>query len=250
MNRWDVERAVLASELSSQARLVELVLLTLSDARTCVIPAEFTPSLTKLVKITGLGLSTVKRVLNELEEGGWVVRKRPEVEKARADHERTQYRLTAPGMAQSGPSPAQSGPSPGPTAGRGLGPERATSHTAFQTSFQQQHASPEEIVSEATGASPEEAAAIVRRIGNERPEIRSMVRFLPRLAEAGELKRYLTDVRAAQIRSDDAADIKVRQGQPACRHGKFGGNQPHSITGVIRCSTCRKELALNGSRTP
>lgn len=240
MTRWDVERALLASEVSSQARLVALVLLTLSDAHTCVIPAEFTPSLTRLVKLTTLGLSTVKRALNELEAGGWVIRQRPEVAKARADHERTQYRLSAPGTAQCGPSPAQTGPSPRSTQGRGLGPERATSHTAFQTSNQQQQASPEDFVREATGATPKEAEAIVARIRNER-QVKNMPAFLRRLAVDGDLKQMLVEQRGARIRADDDADRKLCQRLPRCEHGRAGGNEPHSVSGELRCQQCQKK---------
>lgn len=244
--RWEVERAVLASKLSSQARLVAFVLLALCDAKTGVVPPDFTPSLTKLAKLTGLGVSTVKRALNELESGDWVVRERPEVERARADHERTQYRVTAPGMAQSGPgmahtgpSPVQSGPSPRPTAGQGLGPERATNQNAFQTYNQNKQAGAEAFVTEATGASAEEAVAIVKRIANER-EVRNMGGLLRHLAQGGDLRRYLTEHRAANVLAADADDRKIRQSMRACEHGMAGGDQPHSITGQIRCKTCSK----------
>lgn len=114
----------------------------------------------------------------------------------------------------------------------------------FSSASRQQHgrsrqASAEEFVSEATGATAEEADAIVKRIRNERDGIRDMTRFLQHLAKAGDLRRYLTDVRAAAKRAADDADRKIRQSMPMCQHGKAGGDQPHSATGEIRCDACR-----------
>jgi hypothetical protein len=95
VTRWEVERAVLASDLPPQATLVMLVLLTRVDVRTAVIPAEHTPSLTVLTAATRLARSTVATTLNRLERDGWVRRQRPPVEQSRKGA-RTRYRLTAP----------------------------------------------------------------------------------------------------------------------------------------------------------
>jgi hypothetical protein len=126
MTRWDVERAVLASDLSPQAKLVMLVLLVHADART-LDTGKFSPSLTGLANATGLGRSTVARELNHLERSGWVVRVRPSSADARSKRARTAYRLTSP---TAGPVPhrdqtsprvglvqSQSGTSTSPTAG-------------------------------------------------------------------------------------------------------------------------------------
>lgn len=237
---------MLASELSSQARLVALTLLVMSDARTCVIPADFTPSLSRLVKVTGLGNSTVKRALNQLEEGGWVIRSRPPIEKARADHERTQYRLSAPGMAHTGPSQAHTGPSSRATQGHGHGPERATSKNGFSDLGQQQ--SPQQLVMSKTDAKPEEADAVVARIVNERNPT-SVGGFLGHLAKVGELQDWVNQVRSARIKIDrdqaDVADRKMRQSLPRCHHGMAGGELPHSETRAIRCKQCRDIQRLN-----
>ena len=123
--KWRVNRAVRASNLAAPARLIMLVLSDMADAKTAEIPENHGPSLPDLVRDTGLGESTVKRRLAELEESGWVIRMRPTAgEQAR--HKATRYRLTvptggperAPARAQSGPpvevSGAQSGPGRGP----------------------------------------------------------------------------------------------------------------------------------------
>lgn len=247
--RWEVERAVLTSDLTPPERLTALTLLTLADQGTAVIPAEYTPSLTRIQSMTGQGATTVKRVLNALESSGWVVRKRPNPADARATKERTRYALKVPktrptqglvaGSTQGLARPTE-GLELGPQRAPGLGPQRATSHTPFHTDQNQQAlpTSPEERVREATGASAEEAAAIVKRIREERNP-RSLDGFIQRLARDGDLARYLGDVRAAAARYADDNDRKLRQGQPRCEHGVAGGTQNHTVTGLVRCGACR-----------
>jgi MarR family len=104
MTRWDVERAVMASELPPSARLAMFVLLAKTDSKTAVIPAEHTPSLTVLAGATGLDRSTIARTLRQLERDDWVSRQRPPVEQSRRGA-RTRYRLTVP----SGMTPLPSG---------------------------------------------------------------------------------------------------------------------------------------------
>lgn len=108
---------------------------------------------------------------------------------------------------------------------------------------------PRTIVMEATGATPAEADAIVKRIANERNP-NNLPGFVRRLAADGDLAQHLTDVRAAAARYADDADRKFRRGRPACEHGAFGGNEPHSVTGQIRCRACRTRQTatrLNGT---
>jgi hypothetical protein len=95
-DRWELERAVLASDLPAPSRHLMLTLATWADMSTATIPTKFTPSLTVLTNTTGLDRATVRRHLNRLERDGWVVRRRPAPEKARAEHARTTYRLTIP----------------------------------------------------------------------------------------------------------------------------------------------------------
>jgi DNA-binding transcriptional ArsR family regulator len=94
--RWDVTKAVRASDLPAPSRLVMLVLADVAEVGTAEIPERFTPSLTVLARETGLGKSTVAAHLAALETAGWVVRHRP-YEAAMARGERTRYRLTVPG---------------------------------------------------------------------------------------------------------------------------------------------------------
>ena len=239
--RWEVERAVLTSDLPPQERLLVLALLAMTDQHNAVIPAQYTPSLTRIQSMTGQSSATVKRALNALEKAGWVVRKRPDMAKARADKERTRYALKAPGagLTQSLARPTES-LELGSQRATGLGPQRATSHTPFHTDQNQQAlpTSPEGRVREATGASAEEAAAIVKKIREERNP-RSLDGFIRHLAASGDLAQHLADVRAAAARYADDNDRKLRQGQPRCEHGVAGGTQTHTVTGLVRCGACR-----------
>ena len=171
-----------------------------------------------------------------------MVRKRPDMAKARADKERTRYALKAPeaGLTQSLARPTES-LELGSHRATGLGPQRATSHTPSHTDQNQQQvstSSPEALVRETTGATADEAAAIVKRIAAERNP-KNLAGFVRHLAAAGDHAQHLTDVRAAAARYADDADRKIRQSQPPCGHGIFGGDQAHTVTGQIRCGSCR-----------
>ncbi|WP_194522387.1 helix-turn-helix domain-containing protein [Cellulosimicrobium sp. JZ28] len=93
--RFEWERALLASDLPGPARLVGLVLATMTDADLS-IPDRFSPSLTTLAARCGQSRSTTANYLNRLEAAGWVNRARPTVEAARTEHARTGYRLRLP----------------------------------------------------------------------------------------------------------------------------------------------------------
>lgn len=95
MTRWEVTKAVRASDLPSPSRLIMLTLADAAEVGTAEIPPQFTPSIRVLAGETGLDKSTVKRHLAALEEAGWVVRSRPDA-KAMWQGERTRYRLDLP----------------------------------------------------------------------------------------------------------------------------------------------------------
>lgn len=238
--RWEVERAVLTSDLAPQVRLVALALLAMSEASNAVVPAEFTPSLTRIQSMTGQSGATVKRALNELEKGGWVVRRRPDPAKARADKERTRYALKVP---KTRPTESLARPTEslelGSHRATGLGPHRATSQTALpDLNKQQGDPGPETLVRERTGATAEEAVAIVNRIRNER-QPKNLGGFIRHLADAGDLKQYLADQRAAQVRADARTANEKRKTMPPCEHGEPGGDQPHPTSGEPWCIDCR-----------
>lgn len=115
-SRWDLERAVLASELPAPARLLLLVLLIRADART-LDTGKYSPSLTKLADDTGLGRSTVARELDRLERAGWIERHRPPVDLARSKKARTRYVVRDPASPRAGLVPERDQASP--TAGLG-----------------------------------------------------------------------------------------------------------------------------------
>lgn len=75
--RWEVEKAVLWSDMEPPARLIVLALLTKADNLTAAVPREHSPSLSTIVAMTGLARSAVAEWLNALEDAGWVKRTRP-----------------------------------------------------------------------------------------------------------------------------------------------------------------------------
>jgi hypothetical protein len=95
-DRWDVERAVKASDLPPIARHLLLELCTCMDAGTAVIPYRWSPSLTGMSDDTGWNRRTVIRWLDFLEQAGWLSRLRPTVEDARKLHRRTAYTVIVP----------------------------------------------------------------------------------------------------------------------------------------------------------
>lgn len=99
--KFEVTKAVRASDLPAPARLVMFVLADVATTGTAEIPEQFTPSLSVLARETGLNESTVKRHLKALENEGWVERRRPTIEAARLRGERTRYRLAIPGRTES-----------------------------------------------------------------------------------------------------------------------------------------------------
>lgn len=258
--RWEVERAIFTSDLTPQERLTALTLLAMADAENAVIPAQHTPSLSRIQSMTGQGATTVKRALNTLEAAGWVARRRPDVAKARADKERTQYALKVPAtrstqalVARSTQGLARSaeGLELGPHRATGLGPQRATSQTAYQPSTNQQQGStsPEDHVREQTGATADEAAAIVKRIREERNP-RSLTGFVRHLAASGDLAQYLTDVRAAAARQAQEIERTRLQRQPRCKDGITAGAEINPSTGRARCQACHSRSQaerLNGT---
>jgi hypothetical protein len=117
--RLAFERAIRYSSLPAPARHLALTIATWADIETGVIPERFQPSLSTLAEATGMGVSTVKRQLTVLEVEGWTARDRPEQDRARREHARTQYLLQIP--AEHGPERAM----PRPRKSQAHGPERA-----------------------------------------------------------------------------------------------------------------------------
>jgi DNA-binding MarR family transcriptional regulator len=101
VTRWDVERAALASGLPSTSRYRMLVLCTRCDGGSATIPAKYQPSLTRLVRLSGLARSTVCIHLRILERRGWLIRHRPTARDARTKHHRTHYTLRIPELVRS-----------------------------------------------------------------------------------------------------------------------------------------------------
>lgn len=91
--RWEVEKAVVKSNVDAPGRHIVLTLLVSSENDTAVIQPSRAPSLSRIAAATGLGRTTVAEHLGKLERAGWVVRYRPTVEQARVDKVCTSYAL-------------------------------------------------------------------------------------------------------------------------------------------------------------
>lgn len=94
-SRFDVERAVLASDLPATRKLIMLVLAAWTDNGTAAIRPDNRKSLTEIARAASVGRSTVKRDLDLLEQDGWITRRRPTAEQARSGA-KTGYRLLIP----------------------------------------------------------------------------------------------------------------------------------------------------------
>lgn len=90
-----VQKAVRASDLHKDARLIMFVLVFIADHQTSELPPQFTPSTSQLARETGLSKSTVIRRRAELEAAGWIIVKRPTPEES-VRHVRIKYRLAIP----------------------------------------------------------------------------------------------------------------------------------------------------------
>lgn len=113
--RWEVEKAVLYSQLEPSARLLMLALLAKADNDSAAIPPEHTPSLTTIQEMTGLARSAVAEWLTALEQAGWIIRTKPP-KRSKAD--RTQYALNRGEATAVRPKRKRSSPPSGPPAVR------------------------------------------------------------------------------------------------------------------------------------
>jgi DNA-binding transcriptional ArsR family regulator len=102
--RWEITKAVRASDLPAPSRLIMLVLADVAEVGTAEIPQQFTPSVSVLAAETGLSKRTVQAHLSALEEAGWIARMRPATAEAMWRGDRVRYRLTVPnGLVQEMP---------------------------------------------------------------------------------------------------------------------------------------------------
>lgn len=98
--RFEIERAVLVSDLPAGCRHLCHVLCIRIDAQAGAILAAYQPSLNDLARDTGRDRRTIMRYLVVLERRGWVLRKRPAPELARRQHLKTQYTIRIPDFPQ------------------------------------------------------------------------------------------------------------------------------------------------------
>lgn len=101
----------------------------------------------------------------------------------------------------------------------------------------------ERIVLEHTDASPDEAAAVARRVQTER-QPRSLPGLLRRMADDGDLLQLLADQRAAGVRAETRAALAKARDGPECEHRVPGGASPHPVSGEPICPQCRTQAKL------
>jgi hypothetical protein len=96
MEQWQFNRALQASKLKAVTRALLMHMGVLADWPGGVIPDRYSPSLAKLVEITGFSRRAIQEHLNLAEEEGWIKRDRPTTAQALGAGERTTYRLLIP----------------------------------------------------------------------------------------------------------------------------------------------------------
>lgn len=201
--RWEVQDAVFGSHLKPQQRLIMCALLSLTESKTAVIPADHTPSLSRLEAMTGLARSTVAKELNTLENESWVVRQRPSVAAARAKKERTRYRLTVPPTSphhgpelvrhtdqSASPHHGLASPPHGPELVRVTdvsSPHHGLKSDPYQSSSSSAGARAQIAV--ALKVEEEEAERIFNRILSER-SVGAPSRYVRRLIETGDIEQF------------------------------------------------------------
>lgn len=233
LNRFDYERAVAGSDLPPLSRLVLVMVMFAADWPGGKVPQRYGRSLTDLASATGMARSSVASHLNRLERAGWITRKRPPVERARSMKERTEYRLKVPAGAS--PSPGlEASPSPGLAS-----PAAGHKPDLFQNLPE---AAAREVITEKTGATEEEAMAIVKRIRTEK-EPRNLVALIWKMATDGDLMQMLSDYREARLAERNVKLIEEARKGPECIHGTPGGAFVNPRHGVPLCPDCRRNVA-------
>jgi len=129
--RFEIERALLKDEeLSSNARLVLLVLLMHANGTTGILEERYTPSQDDMARMTKLNVRTVRKALAELEAAGWLETERPTIEQ-RARRKKILYTFLMPHAASAAEGEEQ-GPAEtpdGPTGGAPHAPDKVAQYT-------------------------------------------------------------------------------------------------------------------------
>ncbi len=221
--RYEVERALEDSKLPPVSRHIILVLCTRMKKGSTLIPPEHSPSLTRLARGTGWHRRTIMRHLRELEAAGWVERRRPPPDLARARYMTTAYVVLYPQVGAGEPGPGAGNPgleaeNPGLGAGTGAGRggEPRNQTESDQLSDHESDPEIEMVIAELnkrTGRtiSPEWAAK-ARGLILARPGVRNRAAYLRRV--------LATDPNPARF-------LPSQEQEPHCeRCGKTGHQKP------------------------
>jgi hypothetical protein len=127
--QWQFNRALQASKLKAITRALLMHMGVLANWPGGNIPDKYSPSLSKLVEITGFSRRAVQEHLNLAEEQGWIKRSRPTTARALGAGERTSYRLLIPDVRLVADALGQEAPYPRasdapPRAGGALGTDQ------------------------------------------------------------------------------------------------------------------------------
>lgn len=143
-SKWNVNRAVRASDLPPTARLIMLTLSDRARSEDSVISDEHTPSQGEIAADTGLSERTVRDTVKWLEREGWLDLDRPSLAEM-VRHKKIRYRLAVP-----------AGRKASPTAGKRRAKRVATATAAASVTSSEENAGqrnepPENRAPEGTG---------------------------------------------------------------------------------------------------
>lgn len=265
--RWEFERAVRVSGLPALSRLILLNLAIDTDRGGLTIPAQFTPSLSKLSKDTNIARSTLAEHLNTLEAAGWVERLRPSTADQVSKKAKTRYRLAIPTSPATGPVPTSTSPAPEPALVRPPDQPAGWSNTPKTWADQRKPRGLGSATSPPAGHSPElppepfhrsargnpfagldttedERAAVINRI-TATANVRNLDAYLATLADNGDLAGHLAAVRQERQGAAVAAELAAARTGPDCIHGNPGGQHRRSDTGRLLCPQCQRNHERN-----
>lgn len=237
MKRWEFERAVLRSELPAPARLILLIMAVVADWPGGVIPARFTPSLSTLAEMTGLSRRAVMNHLNAIERGGdrdgWVVRIRPTKQRARAEKERTGYRLAVPASARDALARE---PDALARAGGALEVVQEVPQARAGGAHKPDPSRPSQTAAEHAQPTDDERAEVLAEIRRRKPGAsEALINHVLRQ----EGPAILAEIRTAAEKQRLATWVANLRRLPPCEHGQPGGNQLRPDTGKPQCALCR-----------
>jgi hypothetical protein len=195
------------------------------------------------------GVSTVRRHLRWAMDAGYLLRTRRGHRITDELAVASEYRLTQPltgDLLNEDPTAQITRPNRSDDGFQPLTRERPRESSTRESSPSRATRTPERDLLARAGATDDEIDDILEKIKTEHPEIRSIHRWLSKVADNADLAAIIVDVRAQRIRTAWPAErdafIAELADYPPCDHGQPGGNiaKPDGIhPGWVRCVFCR-----------